>query len=178
MEPTWKAVLFDLDGTLIETAPEIADAVNDTLAHLGQPCVGGHQCFQLRQHGARGGHVLAAHGRLRLAHQLVARARCALFINGHALERCQLTFQLVKLLGGNVERGKLGVIAQAQLQRGLGNAGTGGGQRLDGQRGRIETVLPLFFEYLGNIGIGRQRGPCNSKLEKEHDNKLVHKDPG
>jgi phosphoglycolate phosphatase len=31
----WKAVIFDLDGTLIETAPEIADAVNDTLAHLG-----------------------------------------------------------------------------------------------------------------------------------------------
>lgn len=27
-----KAVLFDLDGTLIETAPEIADAVNDALA--------------------------------------------------------------------------------------------------------------------------------------------------
>ena len=30
----WKAVLFDLDGTLIETAPEIADAVNDTLRHF------------------------------------------------------------------------------------------------------------------------------------------------
>ena len=31
----WKAVIFDLDGTLVETAPEICDAVNDTLAHLG-----------------------------------------------------------------------------------------------------------------------------------------------
>ena len=31
----WQAVLFDLDGTLIETAPEIADAVNDTLGGLG-----------------------------------------------------------------------------------------------------------------------------------------------
>ena len=28
-------ILFDLDGTLIETAPEIADAVNDTLTVLG-----------------------------------------------------------------------------------------------------------------------------------------------
>lgn len=28
-------ILFDLDGTLIETAPEIADAVNDTLTRLG-----------------------------------------------------------------------------------------------------------------------------------------------
>jgi len=27
--------MFDLDGTLIDTAPEIADAVNDTLAHCG-----------------------------------------------------------------------------------------------------------------------------------------------
>lgn len=30
---TFDAILFDLDGTLIETAPEICDAVNDTLAH-------------------------------------------------------------------------------------------------------------------------------------------------
>jgi phosphoglycolate phosphatase len=30
-----QAVLFDLDGTLVETAPEISDAVNDTLAELG-----------------------------------------------------------------------------------------------------------------------------------------------
>jgi phosphoglycolate phosphatase len=28
------AILFDLDGTLIETAPEICDAVNDTLKHF------------------------------------------------------------------------------------------------------------------------------------------------
>lgn len=34
-----KLVMFDLDGTLIETAPEIADAVNDTLTHLGLPLV-------------------------------------------------------------------------------------------------------------------------------------------
>ena len=27
--------MFDLDGTLIETAPEICDAVNDTLQQFG-----------------------------------------------------------------------------------------------------------------------------------------------
>jgi phosphoglycolate phosphatase len=32
-QPAFDAILFDLDGTLIETAPEICDAVNDTLAH-------------------------------------------------------------------------------------------------------------------------------------------------
>ncbi len=32
-------ILFDLDGTLIETAPEIADAVNDTLRHVSLPGV-------------------------------------------------------------------------------------------------------------------------------------------
>ena len=32
-----RALLFDLDGTLIDTAPEIAQALNRTLAWLGQP---------------------------------------------------------------------------------------------------------------------------------------------
>jgi phosphoglycolate phosphatase len=32
-------VMFDLDGTLVETAPEIADAVNDLLHELGLPTV-------------------------------------------------------------------------------------------------------------------------------------------
>ena len=35
-----KAVLFDLDGTLIETAPEIADAVNDALRAVGLSEIG------------------------------------------------------------------------------------------------------------------------------------------
>ena len=39
MTTALKLVMFDLDGTLIETAPEIADAVNDTLSHLGLPSV-------------------------------------------------------------------------------------------------------------------------------------------
>jgi phosphoglycolate phosphatase len=32
-----RVILFDLDGTLMETAPEIADALNDTLRRLGLP---------------------------------------------------------------------------------------------------------------------------------------------
>ena len=32
-------ILFDLDGTLVETAPEIGDAVNDTLRHFALPTV-------------------------------------------------------------------------------------------------------------------------------------------
>ena len=35
----WKAIFFDLDGTLVETAPEISDAVNDTLIHFDWPTV-------------------------------------------------------------------------------------------------------------------------------------------
>jgi len=34
-EPDVRLVMFDLDGTLVETAPEIQDAVNDTLRRLG-----------------------------------------------------------------------------------------------------------------------------------------------
>jgi phosphoglycolate phosphatase len=36
-------VMFDLDGTLIDTAPEIADALNDTLARLGRPAASEEQ---------------------------------------------------------------------------------------------------------------------------------------
>lgn len=38
MQP-FDLILFDLDGTLVETAPEIMDAVNDALAHFDLPLV-------------------------------------------------------------------------------------------------------------------------------------------
>ncbi len=34
-ERAWDLVLFDLDGTLLETSPEIMDAVNDTMDSCG-----------------------------------------------------------------------------------------------------------------------------------------------
>lgn len=46
-------ILFDLDGTLIETAPEIADAVNDTLVESGRPCVSQQQVNDWIGHGTR-----------------------------------------------------------------------------------------------------------------------------
>lgn len=47
------AVLFDLDGTLVETAPEIADAVNDTLTALGHAPVAQQQVDDWIGHGTR-----------------------------------------------------------------------------------------------------------------------------
>jgi phosphoglycolate phosphatase len=46
-------ILFDLDGTLIETAPEIADAVNDTLAQFDLPPVTQQQVNDWIGHGTR-----------------------------------------------------------------------------------------------------------------------------
>jgi phosphoglycolate phosphatase len=46
-------VLFDLDGTLIETAPEIMDAVNDTLRHFELPEVTQQQVNDWIGHGTR-----------------------------------------------------------------------------------------------------------------------------
>jgi len=37
MNKSFDLIMFDLDGTLIETAPEIADAVNDTLRRCDLP---------------------------------------------------------------------------------------------------------------------------------------------
>jgi phosphoglycolate phosphatase len=44
-------VLFDLDGTLIETAPEIRDAVNDLLTHYGWPTASPEQIERWIGHG-------------------------------------------------------------------------------------------------------------------------------
>ena len=46
-------VMFDLDGTLIETAPEICDAVNDTLQALALPKVSQTQVNDWIGHGTR-----------------------------------------------------------------------------------------------------------------------------
>lgn len=46
-------ILFDLDGTLIETAPEIADAVNDTLMQFDLPPVTQQQVNDWIGHGTR-----------------------------------------------------------------------------------------------------------------------------
>jgi phosphoglycolate phosphatase len=44
-------VMFDLDGTLVETAPEICDAVNDTLAHFALAPVAQQQVNDWIGHG-------------------------------------------------------------------------------------------------------------------------------
>ena len=46
-------ICFDLDGTLVETAPEILDAVNDTLAALHLPAVTQAQVERWIGHGTR-----------------------------------------------------------------------------------------------------------------------------
>jgi phosphoglycolate phosphatase len=46
-------IMFDLDGTLVETAPEIFDAVNDTLRHFALPEVTQQQVNDWIGHGTR-----------------------------------------------------------------------------------------------------------------------------
>ena len=53
MHPLFDLVLFDLDGTLVETAPEICDAVNDTLKHFGLPEASLEQVARWIGHGTR-----------------------------------------------------------------------------------------------------------------------------
>ena len=46
-------IMFDLDGTLVETAPEICDAVNDTLRRFDLPDVSQQQVNDWIGHGTR-----------------------------------------------------------------------------------------------------------------------------
>jgi len=50
---TFDLVMFDLVGTLVETGPEICDAVNDTLQRLGLPKVSQQQVNDWIGHGTR-----------------------------------------------------------------------------------------------------------------------------
>jgi len=51
MLPIPKAVLFDLDGTLADTAPDLAYALNRTLAHYGEPQLPFEQIRPVVSHG-------------------------------------------------------------------------------------------------------------------------------
>lgn len=53
MNPMFDLIMFDLDGTLIETAPEICDAVNDTLRHFDLKEVTQQQVNDWIGHGTR-----------------------------------------------------------------------------------------------------------------------------
>ena len=52
-KPMFDLIMFDLDGTLIETAPEICDAVNDTLRRFDLPTVAQQQVNDWIGHGTR-----------------------------------------------------------------------------------------------------------------------------
>ena len=51
--PPFDLVMFDLDGTLIETSPEICDATNDTLAQFGRAVVSQAQVNDWIGHGTQ-----------------------------------------------------------------------------------------------------------------------------
>ncbi|MDP2440117.1 HAD-IA family hydrolase [Rhodoferax sp.] len=53
MNNAFDLIMFDLDGTLIETAPEICDAVNDTLRRFDLPEVAQQQVNDWIGHGTR-----------------------------------------------------------------------------------------------------------------------------
>lgn len=53
MFPSFELVMFDLDGTLIATAPEIADAVNDTLRDFNLSAVTQTRVDRWIGHGTR-----------------------------------------------------------------------------------------------------------------------------
>lgn len=53
MPAVFDLIMFDLDGTLIETAPEICDAVNDTLTHFDMALVEQMQVNDWIGHGTR-----------------------------------------------------------------------------------------------------------------------------
>lgn len=52
--PTYQGVLFDLDGTLLDTAPDLGLAANVALAQFGYPPISAETAAQVSSHGAAG----------------------------------------------------------------------------------------------------------------------------
>ena len=50
----WRAVLFDLDGTLVDSAPDLAGAVNELLLEQGRPAMAVSDLRPMVGAGARG----------------------------------------------------------------------------------------------------------------------------
>lgn len=98
MNHSFDLILFDLDGTLIETAPEIADAVNDTLRHFNFPEVAQQQVNDWIGHGTRELLIQAlAHSEKTDAAAVRASARLALIateFDKHYHARCGTRSQL------------------------------------------------------------------------------------
>lgn len=60
MPPKFEAVLFDLDGTLADTAPDLGSALNALLRRKGLPEVGMDKIRPVASHGANGLVLLGA----------------------------------------------------------------------------------------------------------------------
>jgi len=123
MNKPFDLIMFDLDGTLIETAPEIADAVNDTLRRFDLPEVTQQQVNDWIGHGTRELLIqaLAHAGRTEVA---VVRASDSLALiatefDRHYQNRCgtrsQLYPQVREVLAALRERGvKLAVVTNKE----------------------------------------------------------------
>jgi phosphoglycolate phosphatase len=92
MSLAFELVMFDLDGTLIATAPEICDAVNDTLRHFGLQEVTQDQVDGWIGHGTRELLIQAVALREQAAPQMLRASRHFAEMNAafdrHYLDRC------------------------------------------------------------------------------------------
>jgi phosphoglycolate phosphatase len=87
-QPCFDVVVFDLDGTLADTAPDLAAALNHTLARFARPPIDADAVRNMIGHGARAllGKGLAATGDV--SEELVERGFAA-FLDFYAANICR-----------------------------------------------------------------------------------------
>jgi phosphoglycolate phosphatase len=163
------AVLLDLDGTMADTAPDLAGTMNDVLAKLALPPLPVEQVRPLVGHGARALMVrgLAAHGRTAAPAELDQMLVAFLDIYGGRIAkesrlypRTQMTLDLL-IAGG----AKLGVVTNKPegLSRLLLDA-LGVADRFGALIGRETAARPKPFPDPILLAAERLKVPLSSAI--------------
>lgn len=141
-----RAVLFDLDGTLVDSAPDIAEALNETLESYGHPPLAPEAVTKMIGRGV---------------HMLVERAYAALGLEIDPATRSRVADRYVKIYEGRATRSTVLMAGVSDLLRDLGEKGVRIGVVTNKPDAATRNLLEHFrLLDLMAVVVGGDAGPA------------------